>query len=1171
MLHRSGRKSAAQTPAPKADQIKGSSLNAEGSASSGLSASDIKLSDSTVDVLKKKYAEFREKYPRKKNITLNDLKAVYRRGSGAYSKSHRPTISGGKPNSRAAWSYARVNKFLKKAAGEPVKKAYVQDDDLMKFKEGGSVDIHWYRKYKGDKPFLFDENAKNKYGAGIYFHSAKNSRFEGENEIEVKVNYNNPKVFESTKSIPNLNFIKSLNGKTVNEYAKSLFEEGYDAILVKHSNDIGDELILIDSSIVEIVNRYEEGAIMYSEMIALPDTYSTYENLKPILENQGYTLNKNKGEQNMEQIVESLLEAVYPLVKEIFNKNGLIINESYAFTDGSNKSYLPYFSYKRTDEKIDEVKILYFEQEFEVAGELNIETKDDKIEIEVEFPRWNIDSEVEFAEGGEVGEFEKGGQVKFKKGDYYYYKNQHMDDAIKLKLTDMQEWSSGEIEQLQFKKDDGSKLTFKKNDFKYITTSDVQIDGYSFEKKFNSFVYDTIGESPKQFIGIIKSIDNKEIDGVSSVTFTEEVKDGRQRKFIATTPLKLKGKEFSYKGVVLKIKDIKHIGENIQPSDYNEYIDNTYSITYSIEYEEEQFAKGGQISIGQKFGDWAITQYKPIVYEEIGGTRDGIVKLVNQDTLNEILIQYDGSLRGAKWFARQNGVRIEGKTPIEVIEKLSNLFSTSTEQEIQQIEKAIIDTYGAEKEDGIFSTTIEEVLSYQKYRTLTFNGLFIHTNQGNQLEEIITALEKRGWRIYRRYDKGGEVAERFGLKNAENLSMVTDNVSYILSQYASRKMAAIQVHQYLSEIELGSQWLSENNIKNRVELVSYLGKMQSKARSGKGLERTESLKQMQEEKSEMAVKEIIDMAYKSAADDGQITCVNCDWSWNTEDSEEWDKYDCHQCGFDNTLFYDNEIIKPTLSVEEIAEKHDVSLEYVRQQLEIGANHEMEHTTWYSLAQKIALHHLAEDIEYYQKLKAVHLKEGGSINVTEMENNNEFIEEFEIPAYLMQQRAEADDVLHCSDSRIFKTMICKTKIEVANRRMQNTNDPEEKNVWNECALIWSDCLTSIVENNIPIREYKDGGQPCGCSKLYRKGGLAYGNSHDNNGIPLEVKSTGQKIEIEGGEGVVNKISMQSNEKVEFEGKELTPCEVVSKINEMGGGVKFKCADVKEIIENDGKFD
>lgn len=79
------------------------------------------------------------------------------------------------------------------------------------------------------------------------------------------------------------------------------------------------------------------------------------------------------------------------------------------------------------------------------------------------------------------------------------------------------------------------------------------------------------------------------------------------------------------------------------------------------------------------------------------------------------------------------------------------------EQEIQQIEKAIVDTYGADKEDGIISSDIEQVLSNEKYKTLTLNGLFIQTNQGNQLEEIITALEKRGWKIYRRYAKGGMV------------------------------------------------------------------------------------------------------------------------------------------------------------------------------------------------------------------------------------------------------------------------------------------------------------------------------------------------------------------------------------------------------------------------------
>ena len=60
---------------------------------------------------------------------------------GAYSSTHRPTISGGKPNSRQAWGLARLNAFMRKKSGSttangvvqssPIKKAYVQDDDLL--------------------------------------------------------------------------------------------------------------------------------------------------------------------------------------------------------------------------------------------------------------------------------------------------------------------------------------------------------------------------------------------------------------------------------------------------------------------------------------------------------------------------------------------------------------------------------------------------------------------------------------------------------------------------------------------------------------------------------------------------------------------------------------------------------------------------------------------------------------------------------------------------------------------------------------------------------------------------------------------------------------------------------------------------------------------------------
>ena len=158
---RSGRKSAAQTPAPKKDRIYGSKTNPKGSASSEKSAKSIVLSDKTMKSLQEKLKEFKEKHPAKKNITLNDLKAVYRRGLGAYSSSHRPTITGGVPNTRNAWAMARVNKFLLKAGGTKVKAAYVQDDDLMKYADGGELDNYSVAIKENGLQQPFEWNAYN--------------------------------------------------------------------------------------------------------------------------------------------------------------------------------------------------------------------------------------------------------------------------------------------------------------------------------------------------------------------------------------------------------------------------------------------------------------------------------------------------------------------------------------------------------------------------------------------------------------------------------------------------------------------------------------------------------------------------------------------------------------------------------------------------------------------------------------------------------------------------------------------------------------------------------------------------------------------------------------------------------------------------------------------------
>lgn len=129
-MKRAGRKSAAQTPAPKKERIQGSKTNPTGTAASKSSASAIKFSDALMDTIKMKVSEHNAKYPTKK-VTVATGKAVVRRGMGAYSATHRPTITGGRPNSRTAWGIARLNKFLEKKAGKKVKAAYVQDDDLL--------------------------------------------------------------------------------------------------------------------------------------------------------------------------------------------------------------------------------------------------------------------------------------------------------------------------------------------------------------------------------------------------------------------------------------------------------------------------------------------------------------------------------------------------------------------------------------------------------------------------------------------------------------------------------------------------------------------------------------------------------------------------------------------------------------------------------------------------------------------------------------------------------------------------------------------------------------------------------------------------------------------------------------------------------------------------------
>lgn len=84
---------------------------------------------------------------------------------------------------------------------------------------------------------------------------------------------------------------------------------------------------------------------------------------------------------------------------------------------------------------------------------------------------------------------------------------------------------------------------------------------------------------------------------------------------------------------------------------------------------------------------------------------------------------------------------------------------------------------------------------------------------------------------------------------------------------------------------------------------------------------------------------------------------------------------------------------------------------------------------------------------------------------------------------------------------------------------------------------------------------------------KKGGMFHGKLHSEGGIDAVVAETGQPIEVETDEVIINRKSVNSPVKKEYEGELLTNKEILSRINEEHGGVSFeKGGEIKSNIVN-----
>ncbi len=97
-----------------------------------------------------------------------------------------------------------------------------------------------------------------------------------------------------------------------------------------------------------------------------------------------------------------------------------------------------------------------------------------------------------------------------------------------------------------------------------------------------------------------------------------------------------------------------------------------------------EFAEGGKIGksklkVNESFGDWAITRYEPVTYNDDSTLSGGIIKLVNQDTFDDVVIRNDRALRNNVWFISYKNIKIEDKSPIKVIEKFLKVYESEFE------------------------------------------------------------------------------------------------------------------------------------------------------------------------------------------------------------------------------------------------------------------------------------------------------------------------------------------------------------------------------------------------------------------------------------------------------------------------------------------------------------
>ena len=170
---------------------------------------------------------------------------------------------------------------------------------------------------------------------------------------------------------------------------------------------------------------------------------------------------------------------------------------------------------------------------------------------------------------------------QYKVGENIWYKNQYMDVPKLVKIYDIEQYGN-EIDNMTIKFESGGTDRLLKYQFKYLSKEKQIKDDYTIVKEIGNQIFDIIDYHPNQIHRLFKIIKNNDNSGNFILSFTEEVKDGRTSEFDINLPMKLKGRVVGGDEFKFKIIDIEYVENYKQDSDYNNYINYIYSVTFKI-------------------------------------------------------------------------------------------------------------------------------------------------------------------------------------------------------------------------------------------------------------------------------------------------------------------------------------------------------------------------------------------------------------------------------------------------------------------------------------------------------------------------------------------------------------------------------------------------------------